>query len=277
MNIWQALLLGAIQGFTEFLPVSSSGHLVIFQSLFGGGQGDLTFNVFLHFATLLSVMIVFHRDIWLLIKECVAIVKDIFKGQIDFKKPERRFLLMLIIATIPALIVGVGIKLLGWEAVLENVLVVAGMLLVTAILMFGVDRFKDGKYDESNAPLKSAVVVGAMQALAILPGLSRSGSTIFGGLLSGFKKEFAIKFAFLISIPTVLGAGLLEFIDVVKEGQLAIEPLSLAIGFVVATICGILSIKFIKVLISSNKFFIFGIYCLLAAGFAFLVGLGVIG
>ena len=274
----EALLAGIIQGLTEFLPVSSSGHLVIYQSLFGSGDNssNLAFNVFLHLATLLAVIIVFRRDLWTLIKEFWAALVDLFRGKPNFKSPARRFLLMVVVATVPAVLVGAAIKILKWEAILENIFVVAVMLLVTATLMFLVDKLNQGKYTEAKAPLKSAWLVGGLQAVAILPGLSRSGTTIFAGLLGGFKKELAVRFAFILSIPTILGAALIELLEVAETGHLGVEPVNLVIGFLAAMICGILSIRLIKVLIKNNKFWIFGIYCLLVAGLAFLIGFGVI-
>jgi len=276
MTWLQALLSGIIQGLTEFLPVSSSGHLVIFNKLSGGGEnGDLAFTVFLHLATLLAVVICFRKDIWALIREFFAAARDILRGKPNFRTPERRFLLMVIIATIPAVLAGVLIKLLDLDSVLEDIFVVGAMLLLTAAFMFLIDRLK-GVYTEKDAPYKVPLLVGCLQAVAILPGLSRSGSTIFGGVLGGFKKEFAVKFAFILSIPAILGAALLEGIDVVRSGALEINPLNWFIGFAAAAACGVLAIKFIKVLIQNNKFYVFGIYCLLASVLAFLVGFGVI-
>ena len=277
MNWFNALIAGVIQGLTEFLPVSSSGHLVIYGELFGKGDGGhLAFTVFLHFATLLSVLIVFYKDVWMLITEFFSALSDIIKGKPNFKTPERRFLLMVIIATIPAVVAGLLIKMTGLDEMLENIFVVAVMLIVTAILMFCVDRMNNGKYTGANAPFKASWIVGGLQAIAILPGLSRSGSTIFGGLLGGLKKEFAVRFAFILSIPTILGAGLVELAGVIKGGDLGATPIGMLLGFIAALVCGIVSIRFIKVLIKNNKFYIFGIYCLLASVFAFLVGSGVI-
>ena len=277
MSWVEALFSGILQGVTEFLPVSSSGHLVIYATLFGEeSQANLAFTVFLHFATLLSVIIVFYQDILLLIREVFIAIADLITRRKRFVSPERRMLLMIIIATIPAALVGVAIKLAAQESVLENIFVVGAMLILNAIFMFSADRFDSGRYNESAAPYKSAVLVGVMQALAILPGLSRSGSTILGGLLSGFTKEFAVRFAFVLSIPAILGAGLLELADVFKTGQLVIEPVSWLVGFVAALISGVLAISFIKMLAVSNKFYIFGFYSLLASVFAFLVGFGII-
>ena len=278
MSWVEALFSGLLQGVTEFLPVSSSGHLVIYATLFGEeGQANLAFTVFLHFATLLSVIVVFYQDILLLIREVFIALADLITRRQRFVSPERRMLLMLIIATIPAAIVGVGIKLAAKESILENIFVVGVMLILNAILMFAADRFDNGRYNESVAPYKASVVVGLMQACAILPGLSRSGSTIFGGLLCGFTKEFAVRFAFVLSIPAILGAGLLELAEVSQSGQLVVEPVSWAVGFVAALLSGILAISFIKMLAVSNKFYIFGFYSLLASAFAFLAGFGVIG
>ena len=277
MDWFQALVAGIIQGVTEFLPISSSGHLVMFHTIFGeGSDANLAFTVFLHLATLLSVVIVFHKDIWTLIHGFFTLIFDIFKGKPDFKSPERRFLLMVIIGTLPAVAVGALLKLLDLDDVLENIFVVAVMLIVTSAFMFMADKLNKEKYSEADAPLKNSLMVGLFQAAAILPGLSRSGTTIFAGLLGGFKKEFAVRYAFILSIPVIVGAGLVEMIDVVKAGSIDISPVSLSIGFISAAICGIIAINLIKLLIKKKAFYIFGIYCLLASTIAFLAGFGVL-
>jgi len=277
MNLFQALIAGIIQGLTEFLPISSSGHLVIYNELTGNtGDSGLAFTVFLHFATLLAVILVYRKDVWALLKELFGTIRDLFRGKPDMSTPGRRYLLMVIIGTIPAVIVGGGMKVLGLDSVLENIFVVAVMLLVTAAFMFMVDRLRDGGLTAKDAPLKTAWLVGILQAVAILPGLSRSGTTIFAGVLGGLKKEFAVRFAFILSIPAILGAAVLELHDVVKNNVPTESAGNLLIGFIAAFICGLLAIKFIKVLINSNKFYVFGIYCCCASVFAFLVAFGVI-
>ena len=277
MSWAQALINGIIQGLTEFLPVSSSGHLVIYNTLVGGaGSDNLAFTVFLHFATLLAVVLVYYKDVWLLIRELVGAVADIIKGKPNFKTPKRRYLLMVIIATIPAAIAGVGVKALGLDALLENIFVVAIMLIVTAVFMFLIDRLSTGKLTIGNAPYSKGLIVGLLQAVAILPGLSRSGSTIFGGVLGGLRKEYAVRFAFILSIPTILGAVVVELGGAMKAGGMGIPGGDLVIGFFAALICGIVAIRVIRLLMNSNKFYIFGIYCLCASAFAFLVGFGVI-
>jgi len=141
--------------------------------------------------------------------------------------------------------------------------------------MFLVDRFDSGKLTRKNTPLSKALGIGIFQAIAILPGLSRSGSTIFAGALLGLKKEFAVRFAFILSIPAILGSALVELRGVAGAG-ITVSPLNWILGFVAAFICGFFSIVFIRVLIKSKKFYIFGIYCLAASAFAFLVGFGII-
>ena len=281
MNWFEALIAGVIQGLTEFLPISSSGHLVIFSELTGGGgeqESNLAFTVFLHFATLLAVILVYRKDVWVLIRELGGTIADLFrKGKPDMSTPGRRYLLMVIIGTIPAVIVGGAFKVLDLDGLLENIMIVAVMLIVTAVLMFMIDRMKEGELTAKDAPLKSAWLVGIMQGIAILPGLSRSGSTIFGGVLGGLKKEFAVRFAFILSIPAILAASAIELFGAAKAGAEITSAGNLVIGFVAAFICGILAIKFIKVLINSKKFYVFGIYCCCASVFAFLLAFGVIG
>jgi len=219
MSVSRAILAGLIQGFTEFLPVSSSGHLVIFASLFGGGEGGyLGFTVFLHLATLFAVIAVYIEDIWSLILTFFAIIKDLFHGKADFDGPDRKFLLMIIVATIPAVIAGLMIKLLNLESALENIFITACMLFVTAALMLFADRLREGRRVAANTTLRAALFIGLLQAFAILPGLSRSGSAIFGGSFIGLKKDFAVRFAFILSIPVVLGSVILELPDVLGAG-----------------------------------------------------------
>ena len=277
MSWLQALIAGVIQGLTEFLPISSSGHLVIFGALFGEeGGADLSFTVFLHLATLLAVIIIFRKDVWLLLRELGGSIADILRGKPNFKSEGRRYLLLVIIATIPAVLAGGGIKILDLDYILGNIFLVAVMLIVTAVFMFLVDRLDTGKLTRKDTPYSKALGIGLFQAAAILPGLSRSGTTIFAGALLGLKKEFAVRFAFILSIPAILGSAIIELRDVAKAGDFAVNPVNWIVGFVAAFICGFFSIIFIRVLIKSRKFYIFGIYCLAASAFAFLVGIGVI-
>lgn len=262
MSIIKALIMGLVQGLTEFLPVSSSGHLVIFSNILHLDLDDSTaFSVLLHLATFISVCIVYYKDIAELIKEFFLMIGDIFKKKSDWSRPYRRMLIMLIIATIPAVAIGLIFELFGLDDMLSNLICVGCMLLVTAVLMYLVDKFNKNKYDASNASYKSALVVGIAQAFALLPGLSRSGSTITTARASGYKKEFAIKFSFLMSLPAIAGAGLLEGVKVISSGGFDVSPLPLLAGFIAAALSGILAIKFLINLLNKNKFYVFSIYC----------------
>ena len=267
MRFIYAFIAGLIQGATEFLPVSSSGHLIIFYTLVGADDNNLSFTVFLHLATLLSICFVFRGDILSLFNEIVMLTRR------AADKPEdgNRSVLLLLTATIPAFIVGVLIKLLNITDFLDNIFVVGAMLLLTAALLFKTDRFKDGGITEKDASYKSALIIGLIQAAAIMPGLSRSGATIFGGRLCGFTKDFAVKFAFLLSIPVILGAGLVEFIDLYNSDLFTFDPAWL-LGFIAASVSGIFAIKFINILVRAGKLYIFGVYCVIAAIAAFITG-----
>lgn len=264
MNLITAITLGLVQGFTEFLPISSSGHLVIFERLLGGSVDEsLAFSVFLHFATLISVCIVYYKDIWQLITAFFSMIIDLFKGKPNLNDPYRRLVLLIIVGSIPAGVVGVLLKLTGLDGYLRNLLLVGICLFVTAIMMLVIDKIVEGKLNMGNTKYKTAFLIGTAQAFAILPGVSRSGSTITASVLLGLKKEFALKFSFLLSIPAILGAGLIELKDVFEQGM-DVPANSAIAGFIAATVAGVLSIKILNFLLKSKKFYIFGIYCIIA-------------
>ena len=279
MTWWQALLAGILQGLTEFIPVSSSGHLVIFNQLFGDGAyyENLAFTVFLHFGTLVAVVAMFFKDVLSLIKEFFASMYDLFRGKPNFKTPERKLLLMVILGSIPVTLVGVGLEFLGFTHILDNIFVTAAFLLVTAALLIAVHNVgKKEKHDGTNAdntPVKRGFFVGLAQAVAIFPGLSRSGTTIFAARKLGLSREFAVRFSFLMSIPVILGANLFYLLDFIGGDRVDIPSSALAIGFLSSLIFGILAIKLVKVLIKTNKFYLFAIYCAAATLGALAIGI----
>lgn len=272
MTWLEGLILGLVQGLTEFLPVSSSGHLVIFENLLDAQIDDSTaFFVLLHFATLISVCIMYRKDVWGLIKEFFLWIADIFRGRFKVKTDSRRLFLAVLISTVPAGVLGVIYKIFDLDARLMNLYVVGIMLLVTAFLMYAVDKFNKNTTDEKNIKPLSALFVGLAQAAALLPGLSRSGSTITAARAQGYKKEFAVKYSFLLSLPTILGAVILEGASLLSDGTLFNMDAGAAIaGFLAAAVSGILAIKFLITLLNKNRFYIFSIYCA-AAGILCLV------
>lgn len=243
MTEWfQSIFLGIIQGLTEFLPVSSSGHLTIFQHFLGMNEAGITFDILLHAATLVSVIICYRKDIWGLLKH-----------------PFQKYVLMIIIACIPAGIAGVFFGDFV-SNLFDSVWVPAFALLITATILFIADRQKGSKTGR-DITVGIALFIGLFQMIALVPGISRSGSTIFAALLCGLMRTEAAKFSFIMSIPVILGAFLLEVKDVVVEtGGFYIAPAHIA-GAIAALISGILAIKLVVNLLNNGKFRYFGIYC----------------
>ena len=248
MTITQAVISGALQGVTEFFPISSSGHLVILHSIFGIKEPQLIFDLFLHLGTLISILLFFRWDI------------------IDMFGKDRRFLVSIAIASIPTFIIG---YLFGdaIEHIFAMPKVVGAMLVVTAGWLTAASlysRIPDAGFNEAPGVLKS-LIVGIAQAVAILPGISRSGSTIATGMLVGLSRETAFKFSFLLAIPAIGGACLFKMLKV-DTGALAGQMPQFLYGSLAAMFVGILTIKVLLEIVKENRLYIFGIYC-------FVVGL----
>ncbi|MBO4896887.1 MAG: undecaprenyl-diphosphate phosphatase [Clostridia bacterium] len=258
MSYLQSIILGLVQGLTEFLPVSSSGHLAILKNLFGGDffESGVTFDIMLHLGTLLAVLAVYYKDIWMLIKEFISLICDIFKRDFKIKTPYRRLLLMLMAGSIPAAIFGILIDEFVDKIAGQYLWMVGLFLFVTAALLYISDRVSPGDKTMRDLKLGDALFIGAFQAIAILPGISRSGSTITGGLLSGLKRSFAVKFSFLLSIPAILGAAILKL---PKADGIPVGPAVL--GVIIAAISGFVAIKVLLRLVKKKKFTYFAYYC----------------
>ncbi len=262
MKIWEAIVLGLVQGTTEFLPVSSSGHLALFQALFGIEEQGLLFSVLLHFGTLISVFICYWHDIVEMVREFFLLVGDLIRGRgrADVNAaPMRRQMLMVLLATIPMVLAVLVNDYI--ESIFTSTLVVGFMLIITAILLLTADLHGFGRKDASTATWKDALIVGAMQLVAIIPGISRSGTVLTGGALRGFSRKFAVKFAFIMSIPVILGANIFSLADAVKEGVDGAMILPCIVGILVAMISGIAAIKFMTMLIRRRNFRPFVFYC----------------
>lgn len=251
MEWFQALILGIIQGLTEYLPVSSSGHLVIFSDLLGiGGEENLTFSIAVHAATVLSTIVV----LW---QEIVKLIEGVFK----FKwNEEMQYFCKLLISAIPVGIVGVFFKDYVEKAFGSGLLIVGCMLLVTAALLFF--SYYARPRSKGKITFKDAIIIGLTQACAVLPGLSRSGTTISTGLLLGIRKERIAQFSFLMVIIPILGETLL---DLVKGGfspaASGIPTPSLLIGFVAAFISGTVACKWMLNIVKKGKLVYFAYYC----------------
>lgn len=255
MDWLQALVLGIIQGLTEYLPVSSSGHLAIGSALFGvQGEDNLTFTVMVHVATVLSTLVI----LW---KEIDWILKGLFKFEMN---AEAKYFLNIVVSMIPVGIVGVFFKDYV-EAIFGSGLLIVGccLLLTAALLTFSY--FAKPRQRE-NISMKDAFIIGLAQAAAVLPGLSRSGSTIATGILLGNKKEKLAQFSFLMVIPPILGEALLDVLKAVKgeEAFGDIETLPLIVGFVAAFVSGCIACKWMINIVKRGKLVWFGVYCAIA-------------
>ena len=263
MSLLNAIILGLIQGISEFLPISSSGHLSIAQNLFGlemEGSGDLFFEVLLHLGTLAAVFVAYWADIKEMILEFFRTISDIRKGGMPNPiPPARRLILLIIIGTLPLFAV---LPIQDFvEGLSSNTYVVGGALLVTGLLLFLSDRIKKGRKNAASATVWDILLVGASQAIATCPGLSRSGTTIAVGCFAGLERKFAVRFAFLLSIPAVLGANILEIADVVESGINPAMIPSYILGVVAAALSGYLCIRLVHMITDKGKFGAFAYYC----------------
>ena len=273
MSIVSAFFLGLIQGVAEFLPISSSGHLAIAQNLLGmkiEGVDDIFFSVLLHLGTLVAVFAVYWSDIREMIVEFFLGIRDIARHQTPTPvPPARRLILMIVVGTLPLFAV---LPIQDFvESLSSNTYFIGCALLVTGVLLFTCDRIRKGKKNARSATMLDALVVGVGQAIATVPGISRSGMTICTGCFRGFERKFAVRFAFLLSIPAVLGANILEIGDVIAAGGIDTSLLPVyAVGVVTAAVSGYLSIALVRLVANKGKFGAFAYYCW-AAGAVTLV------
>lgn len=299
MSIFDAIIQGIVQGLTEFLPVSSSGHLAITQHILGtSGDGNLFFNVMLHVGTLVAVIAFYYKLIWSLIKEFFSMIKDIFTGKFKWSKMnyERNLIMMLIIGLIPLFLLfipipGTDMKVKDLAEVLSAspiLLVTAISLLVTsALLTVGIicnrrNSTKGGKHLKGAGKANSngresytildAVCVGLMQvAAAVFPGLSRSGSTLAVGEMRGINKQKALDYTFVLGVPSIVAAALLEGIDAIKSPEgINVEIGVIIAGVIASAVVGYLAIVIFKWFLKSDKMSIFVIYTAIV-GIAFIV------
>lgn len=276
MSTWMAVFMGFVQGVAEFLPISSSGHLSLMQYFFGFEEVDNLFNILLHFATLIAVCVVYWRDI-------VDMVLEFFRGlaalltkrgsrEVSRPPEARRLVMLVILGTLPLVLV------LPIESTVEKLgnspIFIAIALMVTGCILFFSDRMARGRKNARTATVVDALLVGAAQAVATVPGLSRSGCTISAGMLRGFDRKFAVRYSFLLSLPAVLGATLLKVVKTISAGGVdtALLPKYL-IGMVVAGVVGYFSIRLVQLLADKGKFGKFSIYCWLAGAAALVAAL----
>ena len=263
MTYLLSILMGIIQGVAEFLPISSSGHLALFQTFFGMENVEgkyMFFTVLLHFGTLISVCVVYWRDIVDMIREFfLGIAALAGKDTGAPPPPARRMVMLIIIGTLPLFVMVLLRDAVN--ALFSNSIMVSIALLCTGFILFFSDRLAKGRKTARNATVVDALIVGCGQALAVIPGLSRSGTTISVGMMRGFDRSFAVRFSFLLSLPAILGANILEIKDAVDAGINMEELPMYIVGVVVAAVVGYFAIRLVKSLSDKGKFGRFAYYC----------------
>lgn len=262
MTLFEAIILGLVQGLAEFLPISSSGHLALLQYFFGiEGESVLAFAVLMHVGTLISVFIVYWKDIAELFQELIRVIVDICtgKGLGTMKNPTRRMGYMIIVATIPTAVIGILFN--DIFAGFYNSLIAIGIgLLITGTILWIAERLNSSKTGIMDMKFRHAVFVGICQGIAITPGISRSGSTLFGGLISGINREVAVKFAFLISIPSILGSVILEAPSAFEQGLDMSLIVPVLAGVIVSAVSGLIAIKAMIAFVTKQKLSYFSFY-----------------
>ena len=261
MRIWHAIILGIIQGITELLPISSSGHLKISETLLGLPNVDelLFFDVLLHLGTLLAVLVAYRRDISRLFSALLHLFHPSRRrGQTDAMS--RRMIFLLLLATLPLALVVVLKDVVA--AVGTSLFFIGAMLLLNGLILFLSERFAQGEKREGQMTLVDAILIGLAQVCATVPGISRSGATISMGLGRGLAREYAVKFSFLMSIPAVLGAAILELADAVKQKAIVLSDLpAYLIGVLVSAVVGYFAIRLLEYIARRDLFGKFCYYC----------------
>ncbi|KNZ69335.1 bacitracin resistance protein BacA [Thermincola ferriacetica] len=242
MTVLQAAILGLIQGLTEFLPISSSGHLVLFQRFFGLSKGVLTFDVFVHLGTLVAVFAVFWQDILALLK-----------------KPWQRLTALIITGTIPTGIMGLGLKDF-FEKIFASGSTLGVEFIATGVILWWAESIRQRNKGVDQITYADAAFVGFMQGVAILPAISRSGLTIAGALFRGIDRDTAARFSFLISIPAILGAALVDGKDVIQAGTVGVGTIPLIVGTVVSAVAGYFAIRIMLRILRQGTLKVFSYY-----------------
>lgn len=268
MTILEAILQGIVQGLTEFLPVSSSGHLSLFQHFFGlDGENAVTMTIILHLGTLVAVFVAFWDKIKKLILEAFRMLGDIFTGKFKWKtmNPERRMIMMIIVSILPLFGFYIFKDFFDNLASDEDIIVEGFAFLYTSALLFCSTRVKkDNSYTAGETTVKSALTIGIFQGVALTPGISRSGSTICSALFTGMKREDAVEYSFILGIPVILAGAFVKLFDLTDSAaeELKTNLVPLAISFVISAIAGYLAIRLIKAMVVNDKFRIFAWYTL---------------
>ena len=271
MEMYQGIILGILQGLTEFLPVSSSGHLVLGQIFFGITGSQLIFDISLHVGTLLAILVVYFSDIASILASVFGFFSKALSGKpvnhLFTDDPHLRMAGLILVGSVPTAVIGLFIK--QYEAVLfSSALIVGFMLILTGIILWVSRNYYTAEPIGKGFGIKKAIFIGTVQGLAVLPGLSRSGSTIAAGMVAGLDRHTSARFSFLLSVPAVAGAELLGLKDIMEQG-LSIDLVTIC-GTIAAFISGLIALKILLRLVHAGRFHLFAPYCWLAGAAALL-------
>ncbi|PID84658.1 MAG: undecaprenyl-diphosphatase UppP [Chloroflexi bacterium] len=261
MSIIEAIILGVIQGATEFLPISSSGHLVLLPTIFDMTQPDLAMVGLVHLGSLLAVLVYFRRDLW----DIVTAVLSGLRHRQPLGTPNARLGWFIVVGCIPAAVTGFLLEDF-FDSVFSQPLWAAFFLLVTAGFLVLGEKLMSSNKTFDTMTWRDTIVIGLFQALALFPGISRSGSTIVGGLLRGLDRPQAARYSFLLGVPVILGAGLLSVVDIATDPALTTSMGAYVAAFVAAALVGYLCIYFLLSWVRNHSLYIFAVYCALLGG-----------
>lgn len=278
MTVTNAVIQGVVQGLTEFLPISSSGHLALLQYFTGqNGESGIMFTIFLHMGTLLAVLLAFYKTIWGMTVELGHLFRDLFELRFNLREvakrstPNRRMLLLVIVSLLPMFFSLYLMKYVNQVSADNDIIVEGGCFIVTSILLFIADSCVKGNKTAADMKYREAVIVGVFQSVAPFPGISRSGSTISAGLMCGLDREFAVAFSFIMGIPPIVAANILELKD--ATGSFDIPFTTVLIGMAAALAFGLLAIRLVRWLVAAEKFKVFAWYTLILG--VLTVGIGI--
>ncbi len=271
MELYQGIILGIIQGLTEFLPVSSSGHLVLGQIFFGITQSQLTFDISVHMGTLLAVLVIYSSDIFAMTASVFRFLSKavLFKPVSHLVNEDKNLRLagLIIIGSVPTAIIGLFLK--QFEHILfTSEVLVGAMLILTGTILWVSRNYYFSENKTSGFGIKNALLIGVSQGLAVIPGISRSGTTIAVGMFLGLDRHTAARFSFLLSIPAILGAQVLSIKDMLNKG-LSIDPITIY-ATIASFITGLIALKILLTLVHSGRFHLFAPYCWLAGSLVLL-------
>ena len=260
MSLIQAIILGVFQGVAEFLPISSSGHLALLQHLFNIKEGNLFFAEMLHFGTLISIVIVYFNDIVKIIVDMLKLLGDLIRRR-KIKKltTHQKLGLLIITGSIPTAIIGLTLEDY-FESLYTSILPIGIALIFTGFLLWIAEKRAFDNRNINDMTILDSIFIGTLQGIAIIPGISRSGSTIVAGLFRGLDKSFATEYSFLLALPATFGAFLLGIRQVVKEGTGMMIYFPLVVGVILSAVVGVISIKLLVKLIKRNKLYYFSYY-----------------